>query len=82
LKPNQVNRYTWTQAAANRLIADRGSMSRYELSRRLRARLGIFGENEISKFEKGQKQTIKAELLELICQELETTVEFIIYGER
>jgi DNA-binding Xre family transcriptional regulator len=81
LPDNSIDRYTWTETSATRLKTARGNMSRYELSKRLMARLGCFGKNEISKFERGQKQTIKAELLTLICEELNVSVGYVIYGE-
>jgi DNA-binding Xre family transcriptional regulator len=81
MQDNQIDRYLWTKASASRLISARGTLSRYELSKRLRTKLGCFGENEISKFERRQKQTIKTKLLVLICEELDTTVDYIIYGE-
>jgi hypothetical protein len=66
---------------ADRLIIARGEMSQYRLTLNLRARLGKFGENEISKFERMQKQTISATLLIAICEELNTSIECIIYGK-
>lgn len=78
---NPINRYTWNQATADRLIAARGDLSQRELSRRLKARLGSFGSRQIGKLENVERETIKAGLLQAICEELSTTVEFIIYGK-
>ncbi len=80
--PNPINRYTWNQATADRLIAARGALSQRELSQRLKAKLGSFGSRQIGKLENVERETIKAELLQAICEELGATVEYIIYGEK
>jgi DNA-binding Xre family transcriptional regulator len=73
---NQINRYTWTKEMADRLRSARGKTPKTKLVASLRC-----GKDQIRKLEETQHKTISVMLLNAICAELNTTVDYMIYGE-
>jgi hypothetical protein len=78
---NPVDRYIWKQENADRLRQSRNGVTCYELTKRLRVKLPKLGVNRLKDFDRCRVRTMPSKLLEVICEELETTVDFILYGK-
>lgn len=74
-----IDRYTWDRSMAERLIEARGSMSCYELTKQVKAKLGSCDKRSIPRYQLARYQTISRELLWAICEVLGVSVESIIY---